>query len=109
MRGHHNDSNVSGFRLIGGCLEQLNGTQVGHFVYLDGPATVSVFLVPADYFEMTPELVAGKVERDGITYFGHDCGGCHLMFHRLGPAMVVTATTESSVDLVGFVPGQAAI
>jgi len=31
------------------------------------------------------------------------------MFHRLGPAMVVTATTESSVDLVGFVPGQAAI
>ncbi len=100
---------VSEFLLIGGCLEQFRGTQVGHFVYLDGLTTVSVFLVPADCIEMPPELVAGKVERDGITYFGHDCGGCRLMFHRLGSTLVVTATTEPSVDLVGFVPGQGAI
>ncbi len=100
---------ASGFRLVGGCLEQFQGTQVGHFVYLDGSATVSVFLVPVDCLEITSQLIAGKVERNGVTYFSHICGDCRLVFHRLGPAMVVTATTEQSVDLVGFVPGQTAI
>ncbi len=108
--GYRPSSEVSGTHLVGGQIEDLNGARMAHFVYTNpGTRTVSVFVVPAAHFQIPSDLRSAHVQRHGLDLFDHNCRGCRLVYHRVGNAIVVTATTDRQTDLLDFIPGQSTI
>jgi anti-sigma factor (TIGR02949 family) len=97
---------VDEFNLVGGQLEKIDGHDVAHFVYRNENLNnvVSVFVIDAASMPLPDDLVATMVTRNGVDFYDHNCRGCRLVYHRTGNALVVTATTESSLDLLDFVP-----
>jgi anti-sigma factor (TIGR02949 family) len=97
---------VNEFSLIGGQLEKIDGVDVTHFVYQsdDKNKVVSVFVMDAKTMSLPDDLVATMVTRNGINFYDHNCRGCRLVYHRAGNALIVTASTEESLDLLDFVP-----
>lgn len=100
---------VMDFALVGANSEEIMGVQMNHLVYHNGKRLVSVFLAPADEFEITSDLEESRVERNNIVFFDHNCRGCRLVYHRVGSLVVITASTERDVNLLEFVPGSLAI
>jgi anti-sigma factor (TIGR02949 family) len=100
---------IGGYSLLDGHLETVKGVQMGHFVYEQGKKVISVFVAPAAAFTIPDDLKASAVTRGGVEFFDHNCRGCRLVYYRDQDVVIVTATTERDVDLVGFVPGQGAI
>ncbi len=100
---------VHGFELMGGHVETIDGVEMAHFVYANGQRVISVFVVPADRFEIPGELQETQVVQNGVTFFDHNCRGCRLVYHRVGEAVVITATTEREVQLYDFLPGYGTI
>ena len=100
---------VAEFAMVGGNSKEIMGTEMGHFVYSRGNEVISVFVVPADNFEISSDLDASKTEIDGITFYDHNCRGCRLVYHKIGSLVVITASTNRDVDLLNFVPGLSAI
>ena len=108
------NQDVNDFRLIGGQETEIMHANMTHFVYADKndrseSRLVSVFLVPAEEFVIDEELKNHRVEINDIIFYDHNCRGCRLVFHQVGNLMIITATTEKSVDLLEFIPGQQAI
>ena len=97
---------VDEFNLVGGQLEKIDGLDVAHFVYRNDSRNnvVSVFVIDAAMMSLPDDLVATMVTRNGIDFYDHNCRGCRLVYHRVGNALVVTASTEASLDLLDFVP-----
>lgn len=100
---------VQGFRLIGGHQETVAGVEMAHFVYATESQVISAFVVPADKYDIPNELLETQVERNGLTFFDHNCRGCRLVYHRFGDLVVITATTEREVQLYDFVPGHGTV
>lgn len=100
---------VQEFKLIGGHLETIDGIEMAHFVYSDGQKVISAFVVPSDQFDIPGELASAGVTHNGVTFFDHNCRGCRLVYHRIGQAVVITATTEREVQLLDFLPGHGTI
>ncbi|MFQ5452774.1 MAG: zf-HC2 domain-containing protein [Candidatus Zixiibacteriota bacterium] len=97
---------VSDFHLIGGDNEEIMGVGMDHFIYTnDKNIVVTVFIAPSDLFEIPSDLKDLVITRDNISLFDHHCRGCRLVYHQTGPVVVITATTNNSVDLLGFIPG----
>lgn len=101
------ENNVNGFTLIGGKAEKLMGVEMEHLVYKNNGDVVSVFIAPADQFKIPSDLESEKIVRDQIEMYAHDCRGCRLVYHKAGSVVIITATTEPDLDLVGFIPGHA--
>jgi anti-sigma factor (TIGR02949 family) len=104
------NQDVSDFHLLGGQNMQIMHANMTHFVYADKndrseQRLVSVFVVPADQFNFDERLKDHEVKLNGTVFYDHNCRGCRLVFHRVGDLMIITATTDKSVDLLQFVPG----
>ncbi|HKK21038.1 MAG TPA: zf-HC2 domain-containing protein [candidate division Zixibacteria bacterium] len=99
-------SDVSDFHLVGGHSEEVMGIQMPHLVYANGHRIVSVFIVPSDKFEITPDLKKSLIEKKDVRFFDHHCKGCRLVFHQVGSAIVITASNDEDLDLTDFIPGQ---
>jgi len=100
---------VMDFSLIGANSEEIMGVEMNHLVYHNEERLVSVFLAPADQFEINSDLEKSRVEHGNIVFYDHNCRGCRLVYHRIGSLVVITATTERDVDLLEFMPGALAI
>lgn len=100
---------VGEFQLIGNKLDTLEGVPMQHFVYSNEKTLVSVFVVSMDKFTMPDGLEKAKVVRNGMTFFDHNCRGCRVVYHQEGKAMIITATTDHSIELLDFIPGRVAI
>ncbi|MBN1213025.1 MAG: zf-HC2 domain-containing protein [candidate division Zixibacteria bacterium] len=108
------NQDVNNYQLIGGQQEEIMQANMTHFVYADKAdrtesRLVSVFVVPAEQFILDEELKKHQVTINDIVFYDHNCRGCRLVFHRVGDLIVITATTEKSVNLLEFIPGQQAI
>ncbi len=95
---------IMDFTLIGGNTEEISGASMSHLVYRNDKGYVSVFIVPADQFEISSDLDGSRVVMGGNVFFDHNCRGCRLVYHRAGPLVVITASTDREVDLYSFVP-----
>jgi anti-sigma factor (TIGR02949 family) len=102
-------SAVHGFELIGGHMETIDGVEMAHFVYGNAERVISAFVVPAKEFEIPGELLGTQVVHNGVTFFDHNCRGCRLVYHQIGEAVIITATTEREVQLYDFLPGNGTI
>ncbi len=100
---------VMEFDLLGGGTTEIMGVDMDHLVYRNGSRLVSVFVVPADRFEITSDLEDTQVEKNDVVFIDHNCRGGRLVYHRVGSIMVITASTESEIELLDFVPGLSAI
>jgi hypothetical protein len=101
---------VNSFEMSGGRLEDIMGTQMAHFVFhSDDDKCVSVFVADAESFEIPDNLQGNAVTIGGFTYYDHNCRGCRLVYHRIGNAIIITASSNRNVDLLNFVPGSGTI
>ena len=101
---------VHGFYMVGGRSETIDSMKVMHFIYRNaGDKVVSVFVADQHYLTIPDELKDSAINHNGTTFFDHNCHGCHLVYHQDGPVVVVTATTDHSVELLDFVPGHRVI
>lgn len=96
---------VAGFQLLGGYPEKLSDCRMAHFVYQQEQSLVSVFVVCAKQFQIPDNVRTAAVHSGELTMYDHNCRGCRLVFHQTGNVVVITATTDRSVDLTTFVPG----
>jgi len=100
---------VYGMQFIGGHMCSLCDTEMAHFVFSEGDRLVSVFVAPADSFEIPDDLDDHGVTKGSTEFFLHNCPGCRLVYHKVGDAVIITATQDESLDLTSFVPGQGTI
>lgn len=98
---------VDGFQLVGGHAEKLMDCRMAHFVYQQNQSLVSVFVVCAQQFQIPENVRTAAVHSGDLTLFDHNCRGCRLVFHQTGKVVVITASTDRSVDLTKFIPGHA--
>jgi hypothetical protein len=95
---------VGSFVLVGGHAESVDDVPVTHFVYHNETRVVSVFVIDAGLLTLPDDLLETLVVRNGIEFYDHNCRGCRLVYHRVGDALIVTATTEHDIELLDFVP-----
>jgi anti-sigma factor (TIGR02949 family) len=100
---------VNGYKMVGGTTEEIMGVQMSHFVYTNNGSTVSVFVIPSDQFEIPDDLKKNPISKDNLTLFDHHCHGCRLVYQETDKAIIVTASEDRSIDLLGFIPGSTAI
>ncbi len=101
------EENVGDYRLIGGSTVDFNDVQAAHFLYRADEILVSVFVIPASEYAIPDELEESSVVKNGVTFFDHHCRGCHLIYHQMGSAVVVVASTDHTLELLDFIPGHA--
>ncbi len=99
----------SGLSLVGARTEEIKGQKVPHLVYHDGRQTVSVFVFASDKMALPDDLIKTRIDIDGRSYFDHNCRGCRMVYHGEGEALIVTASTGRSVELLEFNPVIAAL
>ncbi len=87
--------------------EKIMGTQMVHLVYTHDKAVISVFLASAEHFSIPEDAKKNKVTAGAVTLYEHHCPMCRLLFRQVGPAIIVTASTDDSIDLLHFTPGRA--
>jgi len=97
-------NSVDALREVGGCINDCSGKTMGQYVYADGDKIVSVFIVKASDFQIPSDVLNSKVEKDGQTFYDHNCRGCRLVYQRVGEVIVITATTNRKVELLEFEP-----
>ena len=95
---------VGSFVLVGGHEETIDGVPLTHFVYHNEKRVISVFVINAGLVTLPDDLLQTLVVRNGIEFYDHNCRGCRLVYHRMGNALIVTATNERDVELLDFVP-----
>jgi mycothiol system anti-sigma-R factor len=98
--------NLGEFVLRSGKTEEILGVVMNHLIYSSSAATVSVFIVPADKFSIPDDLLDTKIVRGDLELFDHNCPACRLVFHVIGSIVVITATSDQSIELLDFIPGQ---
>jgi len=94
----------NGMDLVGGQTEEIDGINMAHFVYVNGSSAVSYFVGSKDELSIPESVKNGRVEVNGDCYFDHNCRGCRLVYHVVGDAVIITATTDHSIELLEFVP-----
>jgi anti-sigma factor (TIGR02949 family) len=112
VRNHLNyalDDQVNGFALLGGFAEDIAGVPMQHFVYTRGTSVVSVFVTSADRYAIPDDLKSTEIVRNSLHFFDHNCRTCRLVFHQVGPAIIITAATDPAIELLDFVPGHSPI
>ncbi len=103
------DPTVGEFRLVGGTSETVDGVEMVHFLYTNDGSAVSVFVAPVTNFAIPfDDKVEEKIRHDR-SFFDHNCRGCRLVFHRDGESVIITATTDRTVELLDFLPGHSSI
>ena len=107
--GYHVETTVGGFSLVAGYFETVMEVEMAHFVYERGGKVVSVFVAPADEFEIPSEDLTLHVNGDKMQLYDHACKNCRLVYHRTDRAVVITATNDKTVELLEFIPGSAII
>ncbi|UCD63695.1 MAG: zf-HC2 domain-containing protein [Candidatus Zixiibacteriota bacterium] len=100
---------VLDFVLVGGSVKVVAGTEMCHFVYARANDVISVFVAHADGFDISSDLSESGVRKNNVTFFDHHCRGCRLVYHQSGSLMIITASTNHDIDLLGFIPGVSAI
>jgi anti-sigma factor (TIGR02949 family) len=100
---------IGSYRLVSGRLETLLGTELLHYVYAAEGSTVSVFLAPDDFMTKVGDDRLEKVVHNQIHFLDHNCRGCRVVFHQVGRTVVITASSDRSVNLLEFVPGRTII
>jgi len=100
---------VSTFALLGGFSETVDGIPLAHFVYHNENRFVSVFVIDAALMTLPDDLLETLVNHNGIEFYDHNCRGCRLVYHRVGNALIITATSQREVELLDFVPGRGAV
>jgi len=95
---------VNSFTLVGGHTETIDNIPLAHFIYHNENHIVSVFVIDAALMTLPDDLLETLVTRNGIDFYDHNCRGCRLVYHRVGNALIVTATTQRDIDLLDFVP-----
>ncbi len=98
--------NLGEFVLISGKTEEILGVEMNHLTYSSSNAIVSVFIVPADKFSIPDDLLDTKIVRGDLELFDHNCPACRLVFHVIGSIVVITATSDQSIELLDFIPGK---
>ncbi|MEW5795807.1 MAG: zf-HC2 domain-containing protein [Candidatus Zixiibacteriota bacterium] len=98
-------SHVNSFTMVGGQMETVDNIPMAHFVYHNQDRIVSVFVVDVKRMSVPEDLRETLVHRNGIEFYDHNCRGCRLVYHRVGDAWIITATTQRDVELLDFVPG----
>ena len=93
-----------GFVLVNSSKEQLCGVEMAHFVFRNGELTVSVFAAPSGEYSIPEGCIDTQLSLDGKTFFNHQCNDCWLLFHEVGDAVIIAASTEMGFDLYPFVP-----
>ncbi len=94
----------TGYALVSYSKESINDVEMAHFVYSNGNSSVSVFAVPKDDYPIPLDLAENSVTRNGIVYFEHHCRTCHLLFHQVDGAVIITASEQEDIDLFPFSP-----
>jgi anti-sigma factor (TIGR02949 family) len=98
---------VENYALVGAHIETVQGIQMTHLVYRStGGELVSAFLIPSGSYQIPASLKGTETSRGNLTFFDHNCRGCRLLFHREGDLVVVTASSDHTADLFGFIPGK---
>jgi len=95
---------INSFTLVGGQSETVDDVPLTHFVYHNENRVVSVFVIDAAMVTLPADLLETLVTRHGIQFYDHNCRGCRLVYHQVGNALVVTATTHRDIELLDFVP-----
>jgi anti-sigma factor (TIGR02949 family) len=95
---------VNSFTLVGGHTETIDNITLAHFVYHNENRIVSVFVIDAALVTLPDDLLETLVIRNGIEFYDHNCRGCRLVYHRVGNALIVTATAQQDIELLDFVP-----
>jgi anti-sigma factor (TIGR02949 family) len=98
-----------GYQLAGGRVEHILGCDMAHLVYKNGEQYVSVFVAPAGQFEIPEDVLDNAVQVGELTVYDHFCRGCRLVYHQVGDAIIVTASTDRQLDLLQFQPGDGTI
>lgn len=104
--GYSLDLEVGEFSLGKGYFENLQGVETAHLLYTNNGKNVSVFVAPADGFEIPTGDGLVRVLIKGREFFDHRCDGCRLVYHFSDKFVIVTATADNSIDLLSFVPGR---
>lgn len=107
--GYHVAENVNTFTLVGGQPETIDNIPLVHFVYHNDDHVVSVFLIDTSLMAIPDDLLETLVHRNGIQFYDHKCRGCRLVYHKVGNALIVTATTNKDIELLDFVPGSGTV
>lgn len=97
---------IADFKLERGYFEELKGVEMAHLVYTNNGQRVSVFVALADGFEIPDDKDNIRVLNEGKQFVDHRCEGCRLVFHVSGKAVIITATTDESIELLSFIPGR---
>jgi len=96
---------LDNFKLESGFFENLMGTRMAHLIYANGDHRISVFVAPAVGYEIPKEVDNVRVLSEGEEFFDHKCKGCRMVFHKSDKAVIVTATTDNSIELLSFAAG----
>lgn len=100
---------VGSHRLVGARRSVIDGHQFAHLLYQAGDTTVSVFVIPADSFEIPAELEKFKTVSNGRTLYDHHCRGCRLVFQQAGDLIFIYATHNHTFNLLDFDPTRGTI
>lgn len=95
---------VGEFTLASGKIEEVMGAQMNHLAYVNDAKVVSVFIVPADQFSIPDDLLETRTVRGDLELFDHNCPTCRLVYHLCGSVVIITATSDRSVELLDFIP-----
>ncbi len=93
-----------GFVLVNSSKEQICGVEMAHFVFRNSKLTVSVFAAPSGEYSIPEDCIDTQLSLDGKTFFNHRCHDCWLLFHEVGNAVIIAASTETGFDLYPFTP-----
>lgn len=97
---------IDDFKLESGYFKNLMGVDMAHLIYANNGHKVSVFVAPADGFEIPKNEGIVRVLSEGREFFDHKCRGCRLVYHVSEKIVIVTATADNSIELLSFIPGQ---
>ena len=103
------NESANGYSLVGCKKEQIFGIDWEHVIYENNSDYISVFITSDNRYEIPEDLLETKKVVGGIEIYDHNCRGCRLIFHKFSDLIVVTASSNQSIDLLSFVPGQQAI
>jgi anti-sigma factor (TIGR02949 family) len=107
--GYELEPRVFDLDLVGAQIDVVAGVEMAHFVYANEEVVVSVFVADASQFQIPDGLLESGIDRHNLTFYDHNCRGCRLVFHKIGNAVVITASTEREMELLDFVPGRGTI
>ncbi|MCK4460253.1 MAG: zf-HC2 domain-containing protein [candidate division Zixibacteria bacterium] len=93
-----------GFVLINSSKEQICGVEMGHFVFRNSELTVSVFAALSGEYSIPEDCIDTQLSLDGKTFFNHQSNDCWLLFHEVGNAVIIAASTKADFDLSPFAP-----